>query len=79
MSDALKAKPGKTPQTSTQVLSVNAITSDHIQQLLDILKQVAERTTSSSPEASPSKKNEDGTKPIIASKLKIPTVHQMYN
>jgi hypothetical protein len=94
MSGTLKTnKQGKAPQTApsksghpdtplntpTQVLSVEAITSDHVQQFLNILKQVAGGTSSSGPEASPSEKNEDGTKPIRASKLKIPTVHEMYD
>jgi hypothetical protein len=94
MSGTLRAKQqGKPPQTApsksshpdtplntpTQVLSANAITSDHVQQFLDILKQAAGGTSSSGPEASPSEKNEDGTKPIRASKLKIPTVHEMYD
>ena len=65
--------------TPTQVLSVNAITSDHVQQFLDILKEAAEGTSSSNPEASSSEKNEDGTKPIRASKPEIPSVHQLYD
>jgi hypothetical protein len=88
-----KQQQGKAPQTApsksghpdtplntpTQALSVNATTSDHIQQFLDILKQATGGTSSSDPEASPSEKNEDGTKPIRASKPKIPIVHQMYD
>ena len=93
MSGALKAnKQGKAPQTApsksghpdtpldtpTQVLSVNAITSDHVQQFLDILKG-ARGTSRSGLEASPSEKNEDGTKPIRASKPKIPSIYQLYD
>lgn len=93
MSSTLKAKQGKAPQTApsksghpdtplntpTQVLSVNAITPDHIQQFLDILKQATGETSSSSPEAGPSEKNKDGTEPIRASKPKIASVYQLYD
>jgi hypothetical protein len=93
MSSTLKAKQGKAPQaapsksghpdtslnTPTQVLSVNAITSDHIQQFLDILKQAAGEISSSGPEVSPSEKNKDGIKPIRASKPKITSVYQFYD
>ena len=88
-------KQGKAPQTApsksghpdtppntpspTQVLSVNAITSDHVQQFLDILKQAARGISSSDPEASPSEKNEDGTKPIRAWKPKSLSVYQLYD
>jgi hypothetical protein len=90
MSGAPKAaKQGKAPQTAPSKsgrpdtpldtpVSVNAITSDHVQQFLDILKG-AKGTSSSGSEASPSKKNEDGTKPIRASKPKIPSVCQLYD
>jgi hypothetical protein len=93
MSGALKAsKQGKALQTApsksghpdtpldslTQVLSVNAITSDHIQQFLDILKG-ARGISSSGSEVNLSEKNEDETKPIRASKSKIPSVYQLYD
>jgi hypothetical protein len=86
MSSTLKAKQGKAPQTApsksghpdtSQVLSV--ITSEHVQQLLDILKQATGEISSSGPEASPSEKNKDGPKPIRASKPKIASVYQLYD
>jgi hypothetical protein len=81
MSGTLKAKPGKVPQTApsdtSQVLSV--FTSNHVQQLLDILKQATGEISSSSPEAGPSEKKKDGTKPIRASKPKIASVYQLYD
>lgn len=69
------------PDSPSQVLSANAITSDHVQQFLDILKQTKQATSGPGPTsgADPSvEKHDEKKNRVRASKIDFKTVNQMY-
>ena len=66
------------PDSPPQVLTANAITSNHVQQFLDILKQATSESEPTSG-ADPSVEKHDGKKDRVrASKFDFTTVNQMY-
>jgi hypothetical protein len=70
--------PNTPTSTPTQPLGAIHMTTDQVQQLLDMLKQ-GQGTSNSGTEASTSEEKDDKAKPRIrASKLDIKKVCQMY-
>jgi hypothetical protein len=67
------------PDSPSQVLSANTITSEHVQQFLDILKQANQATSGPTSGADPSVEKHDEKKDRVrASKIDFKTVNQMY-
>ncbi|KAL9616324.1 MAG: hypothetical protein Q9160_008803 [Pyrenula sp. 1 TL-2023] len=69
--------PDTPPNSPTQAHGINVVTSDHIQQFLDILKRSVQGPPDSGPEPPP-EKGEEKEKKIRASKIEYKTVNEVF-
>jgi hypothetical protein len=75
--------PDTPPDSPTQTFSINVIISDHVQQLLDILKQATKeksRSSEISPSAGPyvERNTQPAEAKVLASKLEFKIVDEVY-